>query len=159
MAVDSLEHERAAIRQLVQQLGAARGARAASDEEVARLRVFFGRRVLRAEPNAYILGKYRAHVEGDEQWSLDTTPEEYLESLRQTVLDPRSSIYLTNGGDYPDWTLYFVGAVRRPWRGPNGSSRVVVLFNGERHLFVTGFQPERGVDYVEEKGGFWVWGR
>ena len=157
--MDSLEHERAEIRQLVQQLGVARGARAASAEEVARLRLFFGRRVLRAEPDAYVMRKYRAHVEHDEQWPLDTSPEEFLESLRETVLDHHSSLYLTDVGDDPDWTLYFVGAVRRPWRGPNGSSRIVVLFNGERHLFVTGFQPERGADYVDEKGGFWVWRR
>ena len=133
--------------------------RVASAPEVTSLREFFGRRVLRADVDAYIMGKYLAHVERDEHWPLDTTPEEFLESIRQTVLDPRSAIYLTDAGDVPDWAIYFVGATRRVWRGPNCSSHIVVLFNGERHLFVTAFQPEDGDDYVDTKGGHWVWKR
>ena len=49
-----------------------------------------------------------------------TTPEEYLESLRDAVLDGRSSIYLTDRIGAADWALYFVGAVRRAWRGAGG---------------------------------------
>jgi hypothetical protein len=47
--------ERAAIGRLVRELGAAGGARAATPEEIARLRDFFGRSVLRANVDDYIL--------------------------------------------------------------------------------------------------------
>jgi hypothetical protein len=140
------------IREIVRALGEAGGTLPASRQQVEQLRAFFGRRVLRSRVDPYILEKYRAHVEEDLQWPEDTTPEEFLEILRQAVLDRRSSIYLTAGPD-GEWTIYFV---RRRWRGPFGSSRVLVLFNGERHRFVTGFQPDDGDEYVEQQGGFWL---
>jgi chorismate mutase len=154
--VESVEQERAAIRRLVQELGAARGERAATAEEVVRLRTFVGRRVLRREVDAYILEKYRAHVERDEQWPPDTTPEEFLESLRETVLDPRSSVYLSDETRDGSWSIYFSGRVPRASRGPDGSGRIVVIFNGEQHRFITGFQPWNNDDYIEQRSGFWL---
>ena len=148
--------EREAIRRLVRELGAAGGARPATPEEIGRRRDFFGRRVLRSYVDDYILAKYRTHVERDAQWPEDTTPEEFLESLRQTVLDTSSSLYLTNQDDEGQWTIYFVGRVRRALRGPGASDRIVVLFNGERHFLVTAFQPEAGSAYVDQQGGFRV---
>src|SRR5688572_329836 len=74
------------MRTLVRDLGEARGSRAATPVEVARLRDFFAGRVLRSEVDDYILAKYRKHVEDDLEWPEDTSPEEYLESLRTTVL-------------------------------------------------------------------------
>ena len=147
------------IRRLVRELGAAGGARAASPEEIDRLRSFFGRRVLRAHIDAYILRKYDQHVVDRLEWPTDTTPAEYLESLRETVLDPRSSIYLTDRIGATDWAIYFVGPVRRDWRGPGGANRIAVLFNAERHFLITGFQPLDGDRYVEQQGGFWVYRR
>jgi hypothetical protein len=88
--------ERAGIRQLVRKLGAAGGARIATPDEIARLRDFFGRRVLRSTVDTYIQAKYDEHVGVREEWPEDTDPAEYLESLRETVLDPRSGLYLTN---------------------------------------------------------------
>lgn len=151
--------ERAAIRRLVRELGAAGGARPATPEEIGRLRDFFGRRVLRAYVDRYILAKYRLHVERDAQWPDDTTPEEFLACLRETVLDGRSAIYLTNENDDGEWAIYFVGRVRRAWRGPGGHDRVVVLFNGERQILVTAFQADHGDAYVSQQGGFWVFVR
>jgi hypothetical protein len=157
--VASGDDEREQIRQLVRELGAGGGARLATPSEIARLREFFGRRVLRSYVDSYIQGKYEQHVGDDAQWPEDTTPEEFLESLRQTVLDGRSSIYLTDEGDDADWSVYFVGQVRRAWRGPGGFDRIVVIFNGERHFLVTGFQPENGDAYVAQQGGFWAFRR
>lgn len=153
--VQSAESERDAIRRLVRELGAGEGTRTASAEEVARLRDFFAHRVLRSYVDRYIMAKYEQHVEIDQHWPSDTTPEEYLESLRQTVLDPSSDIYLTDDGGDEDWSVYFVGRVRRDWHGRRGSSRLLVIFNGEQHRFVTGVQPETD-DYVDRQGGFWV---
>jgi hypothetical protein len=147
------------IRQLVRELGVAGGTRAVSPGEIARLRSFFGRRVLREHVDAYILRKYDQHVVDRLEWPTDTTPEEYLESLRETVLDPRSGIYLAIYDGDTDWSVYFVGAVRRVWRGRDSGSRLFVAFNAERHFLITGFQPPDGDAYVEQQGGFWVYRR
>jgi hypothetical protein len=155
--VDSVEAEREEIRRLVRELGEARGSRLPTPEEVSRLRNFFGRRVLRSHVDDYIRRKYFQHVGDDAQWPEDTTEEEYLESLREIVLDPQSAIYMTDDDDEGEWTIYFVGRARRSWLGPRGSGRIVVLFNGERHILVTGFQPEAGDAYVSAQGGFWLW--
>jgi len=155
-SVDSAAAEREAIRRLVRAPGEARGLRPAAPDEVARLRDFFGRRVLRAYVDDYILGKYLRHVEIAGEWPRDTAPEDYLGSPRHTVLDDTSSIYLTDSGEGEVWSVYFVGRVRRAWRGPNGWDRIVVIFNGEHHRFVTGFQPEDGDEYVASQGGFWL---
>jgi len=157
--VDSAATEREAIRRLVRELGAAGGERAATPEEIRRLRDFFAHRVLRSYVDDYIHGKYDQHVGIDGHWPDDTTAEEYLESLRETVLDPSSALYLTNDGGYEDWSVYFVGRVRRAWRGRHGSNRIVVLFNGEQHRFVTGFQPQADDEYVDRQGGFWLYRR
>jgi hypothetical protein len=147
------------IRRLVRELGESGGARSASPAEIARLRDFFGRRVLRTEVDGYIQRKYDQHVVERLEWPADTTPEEYLESLRETVLDARSSIYLTDRVGSTDWAIYFVGPVRRDWRGPGGSNRIAVLFNAERHFLITGFQPPGEETYVGRQGGHWVYSR
>ena len=147
------------IRRLVRELGEAGGSGAASPEEIARLRDFFGRRVLSSQVDRYILRKYDQHVVERLEWPADTTPDEYLESLRETVLDPRSSIYLAIYEGDTDWSIYFVGTVRRAWRGRESGHRLFVAFNAERHFLITGFQPPDGDAYVEQQGGFWVYQR
>jgi hypothetical protein len=149
--------ERAEIGQLVRAIGAAGGARAATPDEIARLRDFSGRRVLRSAVDAYIQAKYDEHVGVRGEWPEDTQPEEYLESLRATVLDSRSSIYLTTHGGAREWSIYFVGRVRRVWRGPDGGPQIFVAFNAERHFLITGFQPPDGERYVARQEGFWVY--
>jgi hypothetical protein len=144
------------IRRLIRELGEAGGARTATPEEVAQLRDFFGRRVLRAYPDAYVQRKYDQHVVERQEWPADTTPDEYLESLRETVLSERSSLYLAMYDGNGDWSIYFVGAVRRIWRGPEGANRLFVAFNAEQHFLITGFQPPDGDMYVERQRGFWV---
>jgi hypothetical protein len=103
-----------------------------------------------------VLRKYRTHAEDNLEWPRDTLPEEYLESLRQVVLDDRSGIYLEYSEEDEDWTAYFVGRVRREWRGPSSAGWIVVIFNADRSLWVTGFQPERAAEYVTDRDGFWI---
>ena len=155
----SAESTPEAIRRLVRELGEGAGRLTASREQLAQLRAFFGQRVLRAEVDDYIQRKYALHVEEDRHWPGDTTPEEYLESVRHTVLDTSSAIYLTQNGPDHTWSIYFVGRVRREWRGPRGSNRIVVMFNAEYHRFVTGFQPDDDDEYVEQQDGFWLYHR
>jgi hypothetical protein len=144
------------IAELIRAIGQAGGVRPVTPGEISQLRDYFGRRVLRTEVDSYIIAKYSRHVEEDGHWPADTTPEEYLESLHATVLDPSSAIYLTDATPLGEWTIYFSGRVRRAWRGRSGSERIVVIFNGEYHRLVTGFQPRRGDSYVDRQGGFWV---
>jgi hypothetical protein len=87
------------IRRLVRELGEAGGTRTASPAEVAQLRYFFGRQVLRSYVDGYMQRKYDQHVVERREWPTDTTPEEDLESLRETVLDTRSSVYVANYDD------------------------------------------------------------
>src|SRR5690242_2611544 len=115
--VEGEPSEPEAIRRLVRELGAAGGSRAAMPDEIARLRDFFAHRVLRPSVDAYIQAKYDQHVVTRHEWPDDTEPEEYLESLRATVLDTRGGIYLTDHDGDSEWSIYFVGRVRRAWRG------------------------------------------
>lgn len=93
--------------QLVRDIAA--GRRVATDDEVERLRRHFGEGVLPRQVTGLIRRKYGTHVEGNGEWPYDTTPEEYLQSLRATVLDARSGLFLEYSEEEDDWTIYFVG--------------------------------------------------
>jgi hypothetical protein len=140
--------------QLVRELGGSR--REGTTSEVLWLHRYFGEHVLPRQVNGYVIRKHGTHVEDNQEWPGDTTPGAYLECLRTVVLDWRSSIFLEYSAEEDDWTLYVVGRVRRPWRGPSSGGSVVVIFNADRSLWVTGFQPERGVEYVNSRNGFWL---
>lgn len=145
------------VRRLIRTLGEAGGRLPVSRPHLAQIRAFFAHRVLRTTPDDYILRKFSQHVEGDGHWPTDTLPDEYLASLRETVLDPTSAVYLTDRDQPGTWSIYFVGRVRRAWRGPTGSNRLIVIFNADRFFLITGFQPSQGDAYVERQGGFWLW--
>ena len=104
-----------------------------------------------------VLQKYDQHVSEREEWPDDTLPDEYLDSLRATVADGRSSSYATYESDLDDWVVYFVGPVQHVWRGPRASSRVVVLFKRSPQRWITGFQPRRGDGYVERQHDRWIY--
>lgn len=128
----------------------------ATKSEVEQLRRHFGETVLPSRATARVVQKWSKHVEGNLEWPSDTTAHEYLESLRATVLDGRSGIFLEYSEDAEDWTVYFAGRARRAWRGPASGGLIVVLFNGDRSLWVTGFQPEDALRYFERRNGFWI---
>src|SRR6266536_2949133 len=129
--------ERAAIRDLVRRLGET--GQPATPAELARLRDFFAHQVLPAGVTTRVRAKHDLHVVTRAEWPSDTTEEEYLESLRSTVEDWRSGIFLAWDELEGRWTVCFVGRVRRAWRGHRAGSRLVVLFNGERLFWITGF--------------------
>ena len=130
--------------------------RTAADDEVERLRRHFGEIVLPRQVTGLVTRKYGIHVEDNEEWPRDTTPDEYLDSLRATALDTRSGLFFEYSEEENDWTIYFVGRVRRAWRGPHSRGYIVVLFNADRSLWITGFQPERGLAYVDRRDGIWI---
>jgi hypothetical protein len=152
--VDGPEAEHEAIRRLMRELGEGHGSRTATPDEIARLRDCYGHRVLRPYVDDYILGKYDRHVLGDGEWPEGTSPDENLESVRETVVDSRGTIYLTDDTEDGRWNLYFFGRVRRDWRGPEGSDRIVVIFNAEDHRFVSRFHPTTDEAYVRHRDGF-----
>ena len=90
------------------------------------------------------------------EWPSETTEDEYLDCLRDVVTEWRSGVYLARDELEDSWTLYFVGRVRRSWRGPMTGGRVVVLFNGEQQFWITGFQADEGDAYVEQQDGRWL---
>lgn len=148
------EDDRAFVVALLDQLTVNR--RASSPVETAHLRQYFAARVLPAQPTPRVIAKHGKHVEDDLQWPDDTAPDEYLASLRDTVLDPRGGIYLVEPEVELTWTIYFVGPVSYRWRGRYHGDRIVVLFNAERLFWITGFQAEDGEAYVELQQEFWV---
>jgi len=103
------DDERSQIAALVHQLTTSQ--RAATPSEVASLRRYFASSVLPERPTARVLEKHGQHVEDDIQWPADASPDDYLESLRDTVLNPRSGIYLAETELDRMWTAYFVGPV------------------------------------------------
>lgn len=148
------DDDRVQIVDLLQQLIS--GQQAATPAEAMRLQRFFALHVLPTQPTMRVRQKHAQHVEDDSQWPTDVSADDYLESLREAILDPRASIFLAEPGLEGSWTLYFVGTVRYHSRGRHSGGRIVVLFNAERLFWITGFQAESGDEYVERRPGFWV---
>ena len=142
------------IARLVQELAGTR--RRATDEEVDHLLRFFADTVLLNVPRSYAHEKHEQHAIDNEEWPPGTGLDEYLSSLRAAVHDPGASVRLYYDQDYGGWNIMFA-APSRDWEGPEGFSHIVVLFNGERGWWVTGFQPEAGLQYVVRQGGLWIW--
>ncbi len=148
------DDDRVSIVHLLHRLTARR--RASTPAEAALLRRFFALHVLPDQPTARVREKHAQHVEDDLQWPADASPDDYLASLRDTVLNPRGGIYLAEAELEPTWTIYFVGPVPYRWRGQHPGRRIVVLFNVERLLWITGFQAEAGDAYVDRRPGCWA---
>lgn len=151
-----------AVASLVGELGDS--ARRPSTAELARLRSFFADRVLPSPTDLaastpvgrYLRRKYDEHVVDIEEWPAETSPVEYVESLRATVRSRAGGIRLYRQALLGEWMVLFLARTRRQWRGPNGGAHVVVLFNVERALWVTGFQTRDGAAYAQRQGGWWI---
>ena len=154
MAARPPDDDRTTIIALLQQITASW--RVVTPSEAARLRQHFALHVLPNQPTARVLDKYAQHVEDDGQWPTDISPEEYLESIRDTVRYPQGGIYLAEAEVERTWTIYFVGSVPYRSRGRHAGDRIVVLFNAERLFWITGFQAEAGDVYVDRRPGFWA---
>ena len=154
MVRTSASDDRARIIELIQWVTATRGPVPPSDLDL--LRRYFAGQVLPARPTTRVREKHAKQVEDDLQWPEDTSPDEYLESLREAILNPRTGMYLVEADIEGTWTLYFVGPVPYRSRGRYAGDRIVVLFNAEHHFWITGFQAEAGDAYVNRRPGFWI---
>jgi len=146
------------ISALVRELGDT--GRRATTQEIARLRRFFLDSVLPADADprrggivTYLTDKFDEHWR---EWPRSATVDDYLASLRATVRYQRGGVRLYRHPTNAAWMLLFVGPAR-DWRGAAGGPHIVVLFNGERVFWVTGFQPPgSGMRYATNQGGQWL---
>jgi hypothetical protein len=149
------EDDSAMVADLVAHLAETQGS--ASLGDAGRIRARYAERGLSGTVNARVIDKHRQHIEERSEWPSDTSVDDYLESLRATVADEDTSIYVTFEPDLGDWVVYFVGRIRRAWRGPRAGQRMVVLFRREPPRWITGFQARDGDGYVDSQGGHWIY--
>jgi hypothetical protein len=107
------EDDRDYVVNLLHQLTTAR--RAANLVEATRLRQYVATHILPSQLTARVLNKHAQHVEDDIQWPEDATPDDYLESLRDTVINPRGSIFMAERE--LDHTGLSISLVRSPTVG------------------------------------------
>lgn len=82
---------------------------------------------------------YLRHVIAQQEWPTGTLIDEYLQSLRDAVLDEDGAILLER---FPDvQRLTFLGHCGR-WRGPSGGPWILVGYNLGYGYWVTGYQPD-----------------
>lgn len=86
---------------------------------------------------------YLWHVVRRREWPEGTSLAEYIESLRTVVLDATSGIVL---GHYQGALQLGVVRESRELRGPDGHAWVVVQYRVGYGHWVTGYQPEAGLD-------------
>ena len=82
--------------------------------------------------------KYLWHVVSGQEWPLNTSLQDYFDSIRRVILDPRSGVFI---GRYQGaWQL---GVVRDAddLRGPGGSEWVLVEYRLVLGHWVTALQP------------------
>lgn len=92
---------------------------------------------------------YVWHVAKRGEWPPGTTLQQYLVGARDVVLDPASGIFLSRFAN-----AWQVGFVRRsgPLRGPRGGEWVLVEYRVDTGHWVTAYQPERGLQQLENPG-------
>jgi hypothetical protein len=150
------------LRQLVQELRAT--GRVATPAEIGRMRAFLADQVLPTDADLhadtpagrYAQEKYDEHVRTRQEWPPATTPADYLASLRTAVRSTTTGVRLYTDQVRQEGMLLFVARTPRVRRGPNGRSHLVVLFNGARARWVTGFQVPDGGRYATRRGGWWI---
>jgi hypothetical protein len=79
-------------------------------------------------------------VLGDAQWSEDTTPQEYLDDLRQAVREPqaRLAIYRDRGGSIAGVLTW--NHIPRARQGRGALSWLYVVYSADRGTIVSGYQ-------------------
>ncbi len=123
-------------------LAAATGARPLSDQELAVVLAhvaqagFDPRRDKRGRTAAE--KHFRKHVIAQHEWPDGTTLEEYLESARQVLLDPESSVMVSRY--YGSFQLGVIGP-SGSMRGPRGGNWIVVDYRAGLGYWTTVFQP------------------
>jgi hypothetical protein len=82
---------------------------------------------------------YLKHVMVNCEWPKSTSVDQYIESLHEVIIDPKSEVLISKYHDY--WQISFVGESGK-WQGENGFSHILVEYRVKYGYWVTGFQPE-----------------
>lgn len=88
---------------------------------------------------------YLWHVLHREEWPTGTTMEQYRESIRRAILDPRSGMVV--GQYHGAWQVALIGGTEQ-MRGPRGGAWLLVEYRLETGHWVTAYQPEQGIEAV-----------
>lgn len=88
---------------------------------------------------------YLWHVLRREEWPSGTTVEQYRDSIRRAILDPRSGVAV--GRYHGAWQVAIIGPTEQI-RGPRGGDWLLVEYRLEVGHWVTAYQPEQGIDAV-----------
>jgi hypothetical protein len=88
---------------------------------------------------------YLRHVLANGEWPAGTTVSDYLSSIRDVILDPRSGVIVGQYQGVPQLTI-----VRRSGalRGPNGAPWVLVDYRIGLAHWMTAFQPPAGLSVI-----------
>lgn len=88
---------------------------------------------------------YQKHVVRRQEWPPGTTLTEYVDGIRQVILDPRSGLF----------TSRYLGAIQlgivraaNELRGPRGYEYVLVEYRLEIDHWVTAHQLSRGMEEI-----------
>lgn len=87
---------------------------------------------------------YLRHVVKGHEWPTDTSYDEYVESLRRVISDPRGGILIESHLGYV--RLSFV-ARSHEYQGPEGGEWILVGYTVVYGSWATGFQPDMGLSY------------
>jgi hypothetical protein len=165
------------VNRLIMNLAESR--REASDEEIQRIRehvaavgfesghhtkagpriaglVWDGKRIQSSDRMNNGVVHYLRHVIARQEWSSDTSFDEYVTCLRTTVIDSSGGILLHRLHDV--WHLTFVSAADRH-RGPAGGAWIAVGYGVNYGYWITGYQPKLGLHrFVTDtaKGERWL---
>jgi hypothetical protein len=99
---------------------------------------------------------YLKHVVVNGEWPIGTTLSEYSNSLRETILNPNSSIFISKFDG--NWQIGFIGKSSK-WQGKEGYPNILVEYRVKYSYWVTGFQPEDILNQVNSNnrnGIVWV---
>jgi hypothetical protein len=92
---------------------------------------------------------YLRHAVAQREWPSSTTFAAYLQSLRATIEDERSGIYLSRYEGV--WSVAFPGRSGM-WRGAWGTDWILVEYRPDYGFWVTGFQPWNGPEHLLGSG-------
>lgn len=112
----------------------------------ARNKRWGGRIVRRNDRIESAADHYLKHVETNQEWPVGTTPAEYVQSLRDVILDPDSGIY-TSQFDNQGYHIAFIRR-SRDLKGPGGRDWVMIEYRLATERWTTGFQPRDGLRWI-----------
>lgn len=120
-------------------------ARPATEDELRQVSEYIAG--LGFSPNE-LLRHYEKHVKRQREWPQTITDVEYVESLRQLVLDGRRGIAVSKWWRNPQWHVTIMGE-SGVFKGPGGYDWIALEYRVGDESWATAFQSEAGLDHVD----------